>query len=84
MKKSCIFVVYQPNQQNMKSISILFIAILFSFAVKAQTFSVAQQDSVFVQENYIKSQIQITMRDGVKFFANVYTPKDASPTNLSS
>ncbi len=62
----------------------IFITLLFStllIVTKAQTLSVAQQDSLFIRENYSKSQVQITMRDGVKLFANVYTPKDASPTN---
>ena len=75
------FVVYQPNQRNMKLIPILLLTTLFSWTVKAQTMSVAQQDSAFIREKYTKTQVQIAMRDGVKLFANVYTPKDASPTN---
>jgi putative CocE/NonD family hydrolase len=65
----------------MKSISILLFVILISLISNAQTLSVVQQDSAFIRENYFKTQVQIAMRDGVKLFANVYTPKDASPTN---
>ena len=64
----------------MKLISILLLTTLLSWTIKAQTMSVAQQDSAFIRENYTKTQVQIAMRDGVKLFANVYTPKDASPT----
>ena len=63
----------------MKKIAILIIFNLFQFSINAQTEPLAKQDSAFIRENYIKSQIQIAMRDGVKLFANVYTPKDASP-----
>ena len=65
----------------MKKLSILLSICLLSFLTKAQTMTVAQQDSAFVRENYVKTQFQIAMRDGVKLFTNVYTPKDASPTN---
>ena len=65
----------------MKKLSILLSICLLSFLTKAQTMTVAQQDSAFVRENYVKTQFQIVMRDGVKLFTNVYTPKDASTTN---
>ncbi|HEV8273655.1 MAG TPA: CocE/NonD family hydrolase, partial [Chitinophagaceae bacterium] len=48
---------------------------LFSFILlKAQT----DQDSLWVRENYTKKEIYIPMRDGVKLFTAVYTPKDMS------
>ncbi|HEX3168134.1 MAG TPA: CocE/NonD family hydrolase [Chitinophagaceae bacterium] len=48
---------------------------LFSFVLlKAQT----DQDSLWVRENYTKKEIYIPMRDGVKLFTAVYTPKDMS------
>lgn len=37
-----------------------------------------EQDSAWIMENYTKSEIYITMRDGVKLFTSVYTPKDQS------
>lgn len=35
-------------------------------------------DSVWTRENYIKKEVYITMRDGVKLFTSVYLPKDKS------
>jgi len=65
----------------MKKTFILLVVSILSITAKAQTLTVAQQDSAFVRENYIKTQVQISMRDGVKLFTNIYTPKDASPNN---
>ncbi len=64
----------------MKKLLLFIVLYCLSFFLNAQKQSVAQQDSVFVQENYVKTQHEITMRDGVKLFTNVYTPKDASST----
>ena len=36
----------------------------------------ASQDSAYVRENYDKSEYMVMMRDGVKLFTQVYTPKD--------
>jgi putative CocE/NonD family hydrolase len=48
---------------------------LFSFILlNAQT----DQDSLWIRENYTKKEIYISMRDGVKLFTAVYTPKDMS------
>jgi uncharacterized protein len=48
---------------------------LFSFVLlNAQN----DQDSLWVRENYTKKEIYIPMRDGVKLFTAVYTPKDMS------
>lgn len=37
-----------------------------------------QNDSTWIVNNYIKKEIYITMRDGVKLFTTVYMPKDLS------
>ena len=37
-------------------------------------------DSVYMRQNYEKSEYQITMRDGLKLFTIVYAPKDKSKT----
>jgi putative CocE/NonD family hydrolase len=43
--------------------------------------SVAQQpDSVFVKQHYDKMEVQIAMRDGIKLFTTVYSPKDKTKT----
>ncbi|GAB2647210.1 CocE/NonD family hydrolase [Emticicia sediminis] len=65
----------------MKKTFILLIVSILSITAKAQTLTITQQDSAFVRENYVKTQVQISMRDGVKLFTNIYTPKDASPNN---
>lgn len=60
-----------------------FVCILASsFALIAQT-SPAQvaEDSAFVRENYVKTEVSIPMRDGTKLFTTIYAPKDASETN---
>ena len=36
------------------------------------------QDSLFIVQNYEKSEHQIPLRDGVKLFTSVYAPKDKS------
>ena len=55
----------------------LVITILTSFVFT--NFSFAQQQiSNYVKEKYTKTDTYITMRDGVKLFTSIYTPKDAS------
>lgn len=51
-------------------------AVLLAFTVLA-TVGWAQ-DSAFVRQNYTKHEYRITMRDGIKLFTIVYTPKDMS------
>jgi hypothetical protein len=54
----------------------LFI-LLFLFSViivNAQT----DQDSAWIRDNYTKKEIYIPMRDGVKLFTAIYSPKDRS------
>lgn len=36
------------------------------------------EDSLFIAENYMKKEYWITMRDGVKLFTSVYSPKNKS------
>lgn len=54
--------------------------LLFSFflivTVHAQTAN--PQDSAWIRDSYTKKEIYITMRDGVKLFTSIYTPKDNS------
>jgi putative CocE/NonD family hydrolase len=40
--------------------------------------SVGGQETNFVEENYEKAEYQIEMRDGIKLYTIVYTPKDQS------
>lgn len=38
----------------------------------------AQRGGDYAKENYTKKEVYITMRDGIKLFTAIYTPKDAS------
>ncbi len=50
----------------------LIIVLFFSWA------PILAQDHSYVEENYDKAEYQVEMRDGVKLFTIVYTPKDQS------
>jgi uncharacterized protein len=60
----------------MKSFFLGLVSFLCSSVLMAQT-----SLSGFIRENYIKKEYEIPMRDGIKLFTAVYTPKDASETN---
>ncbi len=49
------------------------------FSCKKNT-SKTEQKVNYVEENYNKIETTITMRDGVKLFTSIYTPKDNSKT----
>ncbi|MCE6990294.1 CocE/NonD family hydrolase [Dyadobacter sp. CY323] len=55
-----------------------FFLLLISFTSNAQ--STAVPDTGFVRSNYKKTEVYITMRDGVKLFTAIYSPKDSSQT----
>lgn len=40
--------------------------------------SARAQDSLYIKDHYMKSEVYITMRDGVRLFTSVYSPKDTS------
>jgi uncharacterized protein len=50
------------------------------FIISVLTFSLHSQklisDSVFIRKNYVKREVSIPMRDGIKLFTSIYTPKD--------
>jgi len=54
----------------MKKLHLLF-CLLFPFAGLAQN-----SDSTWLVNNYIKKEVSIPMRDGVKLFTSIYLPKD--------
>lgn len=49
---------------------LLFIMPVTSFAQNA--------DSIWIRKNYTKTEQYITMRDGVRLFTSIYTPKDST------
>ncbi|HEX8024344.1 CocE/NonD family hydrolase, partial [Mucilaginibacter sp.] len=57
----------------MKKINLFFALVLLCTGVNAQ--------STYVKEHFTKKDVYITMRDGVKLFTSIYTPKDASSQN---
>ena len=52
------------------SFFILLLSTIFCFAQNA--------DSIWFVNNYTKTEVMIPMRDGVKLFTSIYTPKDNS------
>ncbi len=51
----------------------LLLLLLWPVALFSQSF---REDSVFIAANYQKMEYMIPMRDGVRLFTSVYTPKD--------
>jgi putative CocE/NonD family hydrolase len=58
-------------------ISIFLLAIFFAANLFAQERNTLQ-DSLYVQQHYIKLEKRIPMRDGVLLFTTIYLPKDQS------
>ncbi len=65
----------KPEKPPMKSLKITVLIVLTAFSAYAQN---ATDDSLFIRENYDKAEYQIPMRDGIKLYTIVYTPKDKS------
>jgi uncharacterized protein len=38
------------------------------------------QDSAYIRNNYTKTEVMVTMRDGIKLFTQIYAPKDMAKT----
>lgn len=62
----------------MKYLSVLFTAILL---VSCKSDSQAQLLPGSLKSDFTKQEVYISMRDGVKLFTAIYTPKDASAAN---
>jgi putative CocE/NonD family hydrolase len=54
----------------------LYLVLAFTF-----TYTGSFAQGSYVKEHYTKKEVYITMRDGIKLFTAIYTPKDASPQN---
>jgi predicted acyl esterase len=59
----------------MKKLFTFLFFIFYFLQLSAQTNS---QDSAWVKENFIKKEVMIPMRDGIKLFTAIYIPKDAT------
>ena len=55
-----------------------YTVLLFAGAISYASAQVP--DSVYIREHYDKMEVQIPMRDGVKLFTSIYTPKDKTKT----
>src|SRR6218665_4010351 len=53
---------------------VFYLLLLSPFITSAQ----ADADANWVKENFIKKEYYIPMRDGIKLYTAVYTPKDSS------
>ena len=58
----------------MEKIVLLFPIMLNLIFANAQN----SQDSLWIRNHYVKKEIYIPMRDGIKLFTSVYAPKDTS------
>jgi putative CocE/NonD family hydrolase len=63
----------QNKIKHLLTISVFSFLILFVFSCTPSA-----QENKFLEENYTKKEYRIEMRDGVKLFTAVYSPKDAS------
>ena len=59
----------------MRKSFLLITSLLFIFFANAQY----EQDSAWLRDNYIKKEVTIPMRDGVKLFTAMYVPKVKRP-----
>ena len=62
---------------------ILMVLLLLATSVSgimAQGRFANKEDSLYIREHYTKSEIMVPVRDGVKLFTSIYTPKDISAT----
>jgi hypothetical protein len=61
-------------------IALLSISIISCQKTTTETSTEKKEEVNYVQENYTKTETYITMRDGVKLFTAIYSPKDKSKT----
>ena len=66
---------FRPSLNLSKMKYLLPLLLLISFQCFAAEIN---KDSLYLVENYTKTEVQIPMRDGMKLFAVVYSPKDQS------
>ena len=59
----------------LKALIILLLTFLIVSCTKTTT---EEQEDKYVEENYTKTEITITMRDGIQLFTTIYSPKDTS------
>lgn len=62
-----------------RSVVLSILIFVLAFIASAQTPSSEQQElAKYISENFTKREVYIPMRDGIKLFTAIYSPKDAS------
>jgi uncharacterized protein len=64
----------------MKKITLFcsFLGLLLCFSTQLMAQKEAVTDSAYIRDNYNKQEVYITMRDGVRLFTSIYTPKNSA------
>ena len=62
----------------MKIYKFCFLLIALMYSLQLNSLSAQNKDSLYISGNYYKAEYRIPMRDGVKLFTIVYSPKDTS------
>ena len=59
-----------------RSSRLMFLCIVFTI-----TGTLARpQDSIYLREHYVKREVMIPVRDGVRLFTSIYVPRDTTRT----
>ncbi|WP_339664685.1 CocE/NonD family hydrolase [Maribacter arcticus] len=58
--------------------TLIFLSTLIISCRKTPKVAVAEISETYVSDNYTKSEVAITMRDGIKLHTTIYSPKDSS------
>ncbi len=66
------------KQFPLKLTLLLFISLSVIACNKTTTAKTAKKTDTYVQDHYDKTEVTITMRDSIKLFTAIYTPKDKS------
>ncbi|WP_440880361.1 CocE/NonD family hydrolase [Tenacibaculum sp. C7A-26P2] len=58
--------------------TLLFLLVVCSCTSNKKSLIIEENENNYVKENYEKKEVKITMRDGIKLHATIYSPKDTS------
>ena len=71
-----ISIPFLPKPEVMRKIICILFLFLLSEVLSAQTAN--PLDSAWIRDNYVKKEMMVPMRDGIKLFTSIYIPKDNS------
>ncbi len=72
--KDVIFI----SERKMKIYKFRFLLIALTYFLQLNSLSAQNKDSLYIAGNYHKAEYRILMRDGIKLFTIVYSPKDTT------